>query len=415
MRTLGPSVVDPPLPAGAFRTRGQPSAVAAVRAMLGTRSPHAILLVGPASVGKTTLALDLAAGLLCTADDLAARPCRSCRGCRLLAAGNHPDLHRLAPEGPGRQIVIGGSSDPDKPRGVRDLSGELALLPLEGGARVAVVEEAERMNEDAQHALLKTLEEPPPGVTIVLCAVDEDRVQPTVRSRCARIRLGPVGPRAIEELLAERGVADPPTAARLARLAGGRPGLALAYAQAPEAIGAHQEIARSLLDLLAVGPARGLVAIRELLARAAELAASLASPVPATRAPARDAAPAPVPFAADVDPADEANASTAVPLSPAPAARTSPAERRRAARALLDVWRDVVRDLAIVARGGRAGLHDPVLLEELEAAATDVDPSVVAAFLGRIERTAELTEANANPELALDVLVLAWPHVRVTA
>ncbi len=157
------------------------------------------------------------------------------------------------------------------------------------------------------------------------------------------------------------------------------------------------------------------MAIRELLARAAELAASLASPVPATRAPARDAAPAPVPFAADVDPADEANASTAVPLSPAPAARTSPAERRRAARALLDVWRDVVRDLAIVARGGRAGLHDPVLLEELEAAATDVDPSVVAAFLGRIERTAELTEANANPELALDVLVLAWPHVRVTA
>ena len=79
--------------------------------------------VGPGGVGKTTLAMDLAAGLLCVDPDVAARPCRSCRGCRLLEHGDHPDLHRLAPVGPGGQIVIGG---PDaKVRGVRDLIGEL--------------------------------------------------------------------------------------------------------------------------------------------------------------------------------------------------------------------------------------------------------------------------------------------------
>ena len=195
--------------------------------------PHAVLMVGPGGVGKTTLALDLAAGLMCTAE-VPARPCRACRACRLVDHGTHPDLHRLEPVGPGRQVVIGGPGS--RWRGVRDLISELALMPVEGGPRVAIIEGAERMNEDAQSALLKTLEEPPSGVTIVLCADGEARLLPTVRSRCARVRLGLVGPRDIEAILADHAVADPPTASRLGRLAGGRPGLALAYARAPEAV-----------------------------------------------------------------------------------------------------------------------------------------------------------------------------------
>ena len=135
------------------------------------------------------------------------------------------------PAGPGRQVVIGGPEA--KFRGVKDLIVELQLMPVEGGARVAIIESADRMNEDAQSALLKTLEEPPAGVTILLCADQEARLLPTVRSRCFRLRLGLVGARDIEAILADHGLADPPTAARLGRLAGGRPGLALAYARAP--------------------------------------------------------------------------------------------------------------------------------------------------------------------------------------
>ena len=196
--------------------------------MVGGPAPHAVLLVGPPSVGKATLAEDLAAGLLCEATDPASRPCRACRACRLVAAGNHPDLHRLVPEGPGGQVVIGDAREARAARGVRDLLRDLALLPVEGGARVAIVEGAGQMNEDAQNALLKTLEEPSPGVTIVLCVDREELLLPTVRSRCARVRLGPTGARAIEGLLGELGLADASTAARLARIAGGRPGLALA-------------------------------------------------------------------------------------------------------------------------------------------------------------------------------------------
>ena len=251
------------------RTRGQPAALAAVGSMIRGGAPHAVLLVGPAGVGKTTLALDLAAGLLCTADDPAARPCGTCRACRLVASGGHPDVHRVGPEGPGRQVVIGGPGA--RVRGIRDLIADLALLPVEGGARVAIVEAAQRMNEDAQAALLKTLEEPPAGVTLILCADAEEPLLPTIRSRCARLRLGPVGIRDVEAILAEHGVADAPLASRLARITGGRPGLALAWARQPEALRVRDELSRSLLDLLAARPAERLAGVRAAVLRAGSL------------------------------------------------------------------------------------------------------------------------------------------------
>ena len=257
-----------------FRTVGQPAAVTAVHAMLATHVPHAVLLVGPASVGKYLLALDLAAALLCTGAGGDGRPCRDCRGCRMVEHGNHPDLHLLAPGGAGNQIRIGEDQHPE-PGTVRRLAIDLALLPVEGGARVSVIRDAQRMNEVAQSALLKTLEEPPPATTLVLCVDDEEQLLPTIRSRCARVRLGTVATRDVERLLEERGLADAPTAARLARLAGGRPGVAVAYAAAPEAEAIRAELVRTLLDLLDRPRADRLGAARDLLGRAMTLARAL--------------------------------------------------------------------------------------------------------------------------------------------
>ena len=270
-----------------FRTVGQPAAVAAVHAMLASRVPHALLLVGPPSVGKHPLALDLAAGLLCTGATGGDRPCRTCRGCRMVEHGNHPDLHLLAASGPGNQIRIGEDQHPE-PGTIRRLAVDLALLPVEGGERVALIRDAGRMNEVAQSALLKTLEEPPAATTLILCADDEEVLLPTIRSRCARVRLGTAGPRAIEGLLADLELADPPTAARLARLAGGRPGLAVAYARSPEAERLRGELVRTLLDLLGRSRAERLGAARDLLATAMSLAQALdAVPAPAAEAPRR--------------------------------------------------------------------------------------------------------------------------------
>jgi DNA polymerase III subunit delta' len=387
------------------RTRGQPAALAAVGSMIRGGAPHAVLLIGPAGIGKTTLALDLAAGLLCTADDVDARPCGVCRACRLVASGAHPDVHRIGPEGPGRQVVIGGPGT--RGRGVRDLIGELALLPVEGGARVAIVEAAHRMNEDAQAALLKTLEEPPAGVTLILCADAEEPLLPTIRSRCARLRLGPVGTREVEAILNEHGVADAPLAARLARISAGRPGLALAWARQPEALRARDELSRSLLDLLEARPAERLAGVRSAAVRAASLTAVNEGASDGSSASAPAAAP---PAPADAtegggDPADEAG----------PATRTPAAERRRAAESLIGLWTDVARDLALCRRGLDGSVRDLGLLDETARAAARVDADDLDAFLDRLGRGAVLIVGNVSPELLLDDLALAWPRPRPAA
>ena len=375
-----------------MRTRGQPSAVRAIRVMAAAGPPHALLLVGPQGVGKTTLALDLAAILLCGAEDPAARPCRACRACRLVDHGNHPDLHRLSPGGAGDQIKIAATSTDPRP-GVRELIDALALLPVEGGARVAIVEAAHRMNEDAQNALLKLLEEPPPGVHLVLCADDEDRLLPTIRSRCARLRLGSVGGRAIEALLVERGLADPPTAALLGRLAGGRPGLAASYALDPAARTARSEIDRGLIDLLAARPGRRLADGRSLLARAADLDAAL------------DGTLGDGPRAAAAT-----KTARARPAEDQPSRDVPVAQRRRAALALVDAWRVVAIELVRVTLGDARHVHDATLIEDFQQAAAGVSPGAVAAFLPHLARAAIAIRGNASPELAVDVLVLAWPR-----
>ena len=401
------------------RTRGHPAALAAIDAMIRAEPPHALLLSGPGGVGKTTLALDLAAGLLCLADP-GERPCRRCRGCRLVEHGDHPDVHRLTPAGPGGQIVIGGAEAPY--RGVRDLIGDLSLRSLEGGRRVAIIESAHRMNEDAQGALLKTLEEPPDGVTIVLCADDDARLLPTIRSRCARIRLGPVGVREIESILAEAGVADAPTAARVARLAGGRPGVAMAYALAPDALRARAELARTLLDLLDAGPSARLAAVRSATPVALTLAAALEAGATAARLGTGDAtAPEATPKrrrsarAAAAEPAPSDPAPDTGPddadIEADPGVRAiPPAQRRRGAESLVAVAIDIARDLALAGVGGNRSLHSVDLLEEISAAATALPPGAAVAALGRAERAAEAIAANVNPELVLDDLVLAWPR-----
>ena len=141
---------------------------------------------------------------------------------------------------------------------------------------------------------------------------------------------------------------------------------------------------------------RRLVVGRELLARAGDLA----------RLGFAGAGPA-RPSEASGPEAD----SPAEPSAEAADARTAgtPAERRLAARALIETWLDVARDLAVAAAGARARIRDIGLLEDLEATAAVLPPGAVAAFLGRLVRAVDLLEVNANAELLVDTLALAWP------
>ena len=402
-------------------TRGQPRALAEVHSMVLGPAPHAVLLIGPGSSGKTTLALDLAAGLLCNDPDPAARPCRVCRGCHQVASGNHPDLHRLAPVGAGRQVAIGDARGRPEPGTVRHLIGELSLLPVEGGARVAIVEEAHRLNESAQNALLKMLEEPPAGVTIVLCADDEECLLPTVRSRCSRIRLGPAAGREIERWLAELGAADPPQAARLARLSGGRPGLALAYARSLQAEQLRGEIARGLLDLLTAGRRDRLAAVRGLMKSAAALDGALdegrgrglADAAPET--PRRRKGRATADLAAAEGPSTAEPDAEAGAVLDAPTAKISASDRRAAAATLIEIWASVARDLCVAGLGDTRHLREMALLDELPPAAAVLDRAELTDFIDRLGTIGAQIDENVNPELGLDVLSISWPRPMVSA
>jgi hypothetical protein len=258
------------------------------------------------------------------------------------------------------------------------------------------------MTEDAQAAFLKTLEEPPSGTVLVLTATDEERLLPTIRSRCIRLRLGPVARRDVEGILLDGELADAPLAARLARLSGGRPADAVALARSPESLVIRSEIGRTLIDLSGATRTDRLRTGRDLLARAADLlASSRGAPSSAEssrssrgrRAPARPAVEAPV----------DGDAPTGVTTG-----RVAPAERRAAALALIAIWRDVARDLALVSLGEAGDVRQLDLLDDLEAAAHRLPGEFAAAQLRRLDVGGERLEGNVSPELVIDALALGW-------
>jgi hypothetical protein len=135
----------------------------------------------------------------------------------------------------------------------------------------------------------------------------------------------------------------------------------------------------------------------------------------AMAATAASAAVMAIPAAAAADASARADSPPEPSAEPDPdalpaAGRASPADRRRGATALLDVWRDTARDLALVELGDVAGLHDPDMLEELTRLVARWPAGASGRFLARLDRAGQLLDANANPELTADVLALAWPR-----
>ena len=178
------------------------------------RPAQAYLFVGPASVGKASVARRFAAALLCGPD----------AGCRRRAlAGNHPDLVHVEPDGRSAITV-------DQ---VRHTVSQASLAPFAGWRKVFLFEEGGVMNDEAANALLKTLEEPTASTVFVLVAESEDELPDTVASRCRTIVFGRVADTDLAAGLVARGV-PPDQAERAGRISGGRPGLALALATRPE-------------------------------------------------------------------------------------------------------------------------------------------------------------------------------------
>lgn len=184
------------------------------------RLPHALLISGPSGIGKLRLAKALAQHLLCNAE-MTKYACGSCKGCQLLAAGNHDDITYLEPEEPGKPIKI----DP-----VRALIESLSKTAHQGGWKVAIFAPAEAMNNNAANALLKNLEEPQAKTLLILVSHRPSLLSATIRSRCQQIAM-PIPDTAIASQWLTEVTGDQSAVDKVLFLAAGKPLLALDYLQ----------------------------------------------------------------------------------------------------------------------------------------------------------------------------------------
>jgi DNA polymerase-3 subunit delta' len=308
---------------------GQERAIAVLRRIAASgKVAQAYLFTGVEGCGRRKTALAFVEALYCGREE----GCGVCASCRKLAAGNHPDLHLVQPDGPFIKI--------DQ---IRELQRELAYRPFEATRKTCIIDGADRLNQAAGNALLKTLEEPPGEAVLVLLATSVDLVLPTIRSRCQELVFRGVGEEAIAHHLIGTGI-DADTAQVAAALADGSIGRALA-----------------------VSSSNVLAARRDFLGRLATLTTREIGPL----------------FAL----AEEASSD------------------RETAIQHLELLLSLLHDQFQLATGGTA-VANRDLLPQLASAASRRSPERQMALIGQVMTAREAVQRNANPRLTLDALFI---------
>lgn len=185
-------------------------------AMARKRIPHAYLFYGMKGIGKRTTALVFAKAMNCLEGENVSDACDKCLSCRKTDHRNHPDVTIV--EAGGQFIRIGE---------IRDLQNQMKFKPLEGGKRIFIFVDADKMNITAANALLKTLEEPSPSNILILITSRPYQLPLTILSRCQYLRFNPLRRETVTSFLQERLSLDAESARVLALSSGGSIGKAL--------------------------------------------------------------------------------------------------------------------------------------------------------------------------------------------
>lgn len=202
-----------------------------------SRIPHALLFAGDEGIGKRLAAVNFAKALNCShseEDDLFSAfdvtgsdisdagsidACDTCPSCSKIANGNHPDIYSINPEGDAGQITVSA---------IRQLEESLSYKPFEGNFKIAIIDNADRLNPSAANAFLQTLEEPSPQSILILVSSRPDMLLPTIRSRCQRINFSPLPLDTMTRMLEDQfNISGHEQARQLSILSGGRLGYAL--------------------------------------------------------------------------------------------------------------------------------------------------------------------------------------------
>lgn len=241
------------------------------RALLADRIPHALVFHGPDGVGKELFALGLAQTLLCSSpidkpatddQDLGTtetrQGCGECDDCRAVDAGSHPDVHfvyrQLNKDHPEADVRKRKSIDIGVDVVREFLIKSVGLTPQHGRWKVFIIREADRITTQAQNALLKTLEEPPPRTSLIMLATDIDRLLPTTRSRCQAVPFDPLPVEFVRGELGEKLTGRTPAELDwYARVSEGSLGNALQLA-ADDMHGVNQRLLRGLAETARFNP-----------------------------------------------------------------------------------------------------------------------------------------------------------------
>jgi DNA polymerase III subunit delta' len=315
----------------------------------GGQLRHAYLFTGSEGVGRQTLAIRFAQALNCPTPPEQGKFCGVCRNCRQLQSLTHPDLSLLLPEEGHKDILI------DQ---VRSLQHTLALSPYAAAYRIALLPDFQRSTVQAQNALLKTLEEPPDRVILLLTAYTPEQLLATIVSRCEVIRLRPASIGSTQTYLqTEKGLTQE-QARLLAHLSGGRVGAAIRLAEDPNTLTRRREQLETLLGLL---PAQRFERFK--------LAASLARPW------------------------DRA---------------------RQNLGEVLPIWLSFWRDVFLMSAGESLPLVNVDLATQVEQVASQISVERARALVVAHEQALGQLDANANVQLLAETLLLQWPLLTVT-
>jgi DNA polymerase-3 subunit delta' len=202
---------------------------------------HAYLFSGAPGIGKRTLALKFAQAINCTQRTIPGEPCGTCRDCKQFAAMQHPDLSLVEDDDGSGTIKVNQ---------IRELQHSLSLAPYQARYRIALLQRFENANANAQNALLKTLEEAPPRVVLLLTCTSPESLLPTIVSRCEILRLRPLPLDVLKEELTQKWQVPEQKARQLAHLTSGRLGQALHYHQDESLLGQRKTFQEDMSILL---------------------------------------------------------------------------------------------------------------------------------------------------------------------
>lgn len=302
---------------------------------------HAYLITGPGRVGRRSLAVWFIQALYCENPPEPGVPCGECRPCQQAARLQHPDIHPVTTEEGAATIKI------DQ---IRQLQRDLALVPYQAPYRIALLTNFEKATIGAQNALLKTLEEAPSRVILLLTADSPESVLPTIQSRCEVLRLRPMPVDALTAALTDspKPVSEP---AFLARIAGGRPGLALTLSQDSDQLA----LRKSWLDNLIQALHDDRIGRFKLAEQAAK---------------------------------DRANL-----------------------RSGLELWSSFWRDVLLAKTGRLSALTNSDYAEEIQQTAAALTLEEAAQLLEEAEESLRGLDLNLNARLLVEVLTLGWPFL----